>query len=209
MSTNNLENTKNMNKEQEKTESEDLPKENTVTENNQNTDLKTKENISETKNTDIQSEIDLIKQKLNEQNKLANEYLDLLQRSQANFINYKNRVEKETKDIIFIEQKKIINYFLDFKETLKKAYEHESDSKNKENILQLINNFDIILKRLNVEKMDVLNKEFDYNFQECVLKKEVDKENHNKIIEVVEDGYLLNKKLLKPAKVIVGSFIKK
>jgi len=216
----NLENCKDLNKEdqdkkntdqndQDINTSEEFLQKNLIKETKHNKDSQNKENISKEQATEIKSEIDLIKHKLNEQNKLADEYLDLLQRSQANFINYKNRVEKETKDLLFIEQKKIISSFLDFKETLKKAYEYELDSKNKENILQLINNYDIILKRLSVEKMELLNKEFDYNYHECVFKKETEEENHNKIIEIIEDGYLLNKRLLKPAKVVVGNYIKK
>jgi molecular chaperone GrpE len=220
MSVDNLENCKDLNKEdqdikntdqndQDINTSEEFLQKNLIKETKHNKDSQNKENISKEQATEIKSEIDLIKHKLNEQNKLADEYLDLLQRSQANFINYKNRVEKETKDLLFIEQKKIISSFLDFKETLKKAYEYELDSKNKENILQLINNYDIILKRLSVEKMELLNKEFDYNYHECVFKKETEEENHNKIIEIIEDGYLLNKRLLKPAKVVVGNYIKK
>lgn len=220
MSMDNLENSKDLNKkdqdikntnqnDQDINTSEEFLQKNIIKETKHNKDFQNKENISKEQATEIKSEIDLIKHKLNEQNKLADEYLDLLQRSQANFINYKNRVEKETKGLLFIEQKKIISSFLDFKETLKKAYEHEQDSKNKENILQLINNYDIILKRLSVEKMELLNKEFDYNYHECVFKKETEKEYHNKIIEIIEDGYLLNKRLLKPAKVVVGNYIKK
>lgn len=220
MSMDNLENCKDLNKEdqdkkntdqndQDINTSEEFLQKNLIKETKHNKDSQNNQNISKEQATEIKSEIDLIKHKLNEQNKLADEYLDLLQRSQANFINYKNRVEKETKDLLFIEQKKIISSFLDFKETLKKAYEYEQDSKNKENILQLINNYDIILKRLSVEKMELLNKEFDYNYHECVFKKETEEENHNKIIEIIEDGYLLNKRLLKPAKVVVGNYIKK
>ena len=176
----------------------------------QEKDFKSNESITNDLNKEIRSEIELIKSKLEEQNKLANEYLDLLQRSQAEFINYKSRVEKEVKELIFIEKKETILNFIQFRETLKTAHDHEINDQNKQNILQLINNFDIILKRLNVEKMDVLNSEFDFNFHECLFKKEVITESEdNKVIEVMEDGYLLDKKLLKPAKVIVGNYIKK
>lgn len=176
----------------------------------QEKDFKSNESITNDLNKEIRSEIELIKSKLEEQNKLANEYLDLLQRSQAEFINYKSRVEKEIKELVFIEKKETILNFIQFKETLKTAYDHETNDQNKQNILQLINNFDILLKRLNVKKMDVLNSEFDFNFHECLFKKEVINESEdNKIIEVMEDGYLLDKKLLKPAKVIVGNYIKK
>ena len=79
------------------------------------------------KNMTIEEEIELIKQKLEEQDKLSKEYLNLLQRSQADFINYKNRIEKETKDIIFIETSKIFCEFLGYRETLLHALEKEPE----------------------------------------------------------------------------------
>ncbi|HNW05842.1 MAG TPA: nucleotide exchange factor GrpE [archaeon] len=162
------------------------------------------------KNMTIEEEIELIKQKLEEQDKLSKEYLNLLQRSQADFINYKNRIEKETKDIIFIETSKIFCEFLGYRETLLHALEKEPDKKLKESLSHLLTSFDNILKRFKLEKLDVLNKDFDMNTSDCVSKLEVTDENqNNKVIAIVEEGFLQNKRLIKPAKVVVGTYVKK
>ncbi|HRS42272.1 MAG TPA: nucleotide exchange factor GrpE [Candidatus Diapherotrites archaeon] len=162
------------------------------------------------KNMTIEEEIELIMQKLEEQDKLSKEYLNLLQRSQADFINYKNRIEKETKDIIFIETSKIFCEFLGYRETLLHALEKEPDKKLKESLSHLLTSFDNILKRFKLEKLDVLNKDFDMNTSDCVSKLEVTDENqNNKVIAIVEEGFLQNKKLIKPAKVVVGAYVKK
>lgn len=161
----------------------------------------------EEKDLTIQEEIDLIKKKLEEQDKLSKEYLDLLQRSQADFINYKNRIEKETKDILFIETSRIFNEFLGYRDILLHALEKETEAKLKENLSFLLISFDNILKRFNLEKLDVLEKDFDMNTSDCVSKLEVVDENkNNKVIAIVENGYLQNKKLIKPAKVVVGFY---
>lgn len=164
----------------------------------------------EEKDLTIQEEIDLIKEKLQEQDKLSKEYLNLLQRSQADFINYKNRIEKETRDLLFIETSKIFYEFLGYREVLLHALEKEPDEKLKESLSHLLASFDNILKRFNLEKLDVLEKDFDMNTSDCVSKLEVTEENqNNKVIAIVENGYLQNKKLIKPAKVVVGVYVKK
>lgn len=166
--------------------------------------------ITEEKPRENNEQEEKIKNKTKEQNnnteleKKLNEYLNLLQRTEADFRNYKQRVEKETETIVFVEKAKIISSFLDFRETIKKAIEKETEAHTKESLNQMLLNFDNILKRQNIQKIDVLDKDFDYNFCDCVLRQEVSEENNNKVISVVEDGFIFNNKLIKPAKVVVG-----
>jgi molecular chaperone GrpE len=153
----------------------------------------------------LEKDIEEITKKLNEQENKSQEYLSLLQRTQADFQNYKKRITKETEDYAFINIQKILVEFLNFRNTLKQAYDKETNNDFKENILQLLNNYENILKRQNIIKINCLNKDFDYNYCECVCRTKVDdKKKHNKVIEVLEDGYLLNNKLITPAKVVVG-----
>jgi molecular chaperone GrpE len=136
------------------------------------------------------------------------EYLDLLQRVTADFDNYKKRMSKQLDLIVFTETSKFINSFLEFYEVLKKAVIHEQNQETKNNLSQLQTLFENVLKKQNIEKIDVLNKDFDYNTSECIETRDVDDKTHNnKIIEVIEDGFLYNNKLIKPAKVVVGKYL--
>ena len=166
------------------------------------------ETISKEEETKIKETIETIKQKLDEQDKLSKEYLDLLQRTQAEFRNYKQRVERETQDIIFLEKAKLLSEFLNYRDTITKALEKEQNQEAKDSLSQMLKNYDIILKRQGIEKLDVLDKDFDYNQCDCLLKQEAEKEKDNKVIAIIEDGFTLNKKLIKPAKVIVGIYKK-
>ena len=164
-----------------------------------------KESISKEEETKIKETIETIKQKLEEQDKLSKEYLDLLQRTQAEFRNYKQRVERETQDIVFIEKAKILAEFLNYRDTIVKALEKEKSDDTKKSLEHMLTSYDIILKRQGLEKIEVLDKDFDYNFCDCLLKQETEKDKDNKVITVIEDGFTLNKRLIKPAKVIVGA----
>jgi molecular chaperone GrpE len=149
--------------------------------------------------------------KLKEENEILKEKISSLEedlkRAIADFLNSKNRLLKDTENTIFQKNSKIILEFLHFKEHLEKAIEHEENKNSKENLIILKNNFENILNRLNIKQLDLLGKEFDYNLAECVQRQEVlEKEKENKILEILENGYLYQEKLIKPAKVIIGKF---
>jgi molecular chaperone GrpE len=133
---------------------------------------------------------------------------DQLKRALADFLNYKKRIEKEAVQNVFLEKSKIILEFISFKEVLEKAIEHETEELFKKNIVELNNNFKNILKRLEVKKIELINTEYDYNLAECIQTiKTEDRSKHNKVIEVLENGYTYKEELIKPAKVIIGKFM--
>ncbi len=166
-------------------------------------------NVSQETNESLQNklekDIDDISKKLKDEEVKSKEYLSLLQRTQADFQNYKKRIDKENQECLFVGKQKTLLEFLKFRNTLKQAFQKENNEKCKENISHLLKNYDKVLQRQNLKKIDCLGKTFDFNFCECVFKKNVDDPNkNNKVIEVLEDGYLLENKLIMPAKVVVG-----
>lgn len=132
---------------------------------------------------------------------------DQLKRTLADFSNYKKRILKDQENLIFQDSSKIILEFLSFKEIIEKAIEHEENNNSKNNLTELNNNFENILKRLNVQKINLKDQEYDYNLSECVQTiKVLEKEKNNMILEVLENAYTYKEKLIKPGKVIIGSF---
>jgi len=152
-----------------------------------------------------QLSLDVLEQKLIEATDKSEEYLNLLQRTMADFINYKQRVAKETEQQIFLELKKIACELISFKSVLENAIKNESDDSKKEGLIQLNKSFEVTLGRVGLEKLSVQDKEFDCNLCDCVSKiKTCDKAKHNKVADVLQDGYLFNGKLIQPAKVVVS-----
>jgi len=161
--------------------------------------------LNENTSDNLNKDLDELKGKLLEQENKTNDYLELSKRIQADFENYKKRNSKENKQLLFLEKKILLIEFLNFRNILNLALKSEINDTSKNNLNQLLFNFDNILKRLNIQKIDCLDKEFDFNNSECVCKNKIsDISKQNKVIEVLEDGYLLNNNLIKPAKVIVG-----
>ena len=133
------------------------------------------------------------------------EYADLLKRTQADFINYKSRVSKEVEDIVFLQTKTIALEVISFKELILLSIKNEENDEAKKVLNLLLEKIDNSLARLKIEKIKLNEGEPDYNLCECVgIIKTKNKDEDNKIIEVIEDGYLYNNKIIKPTKVILG-----
>ncbi len=144
-------------------------------------------------------------QELESLNQKLLEYEDLLKRTQAEFVNYKARVTKDVQDIVFLQTKVIALEMISFKELLLLSMKNEEHEETKKVLELLLEKIEGSLVRLRIEKIKLNEGTPDYNLCECISTVQTkNKEEDNKIIDVLEDGYLYNNKLIKPAKIILG-----
>jgi len=137
--------------------------------------------------------------------KKLEEYTFLLKRSQADFINYKNRITKDIQDIVFLKTKDIALEFIAIKDIMQLAKDHEENQDTKNALSILIEKINHSLNRLNIYKIELKEGVCDYNLCECVnVISTKNKDEDNKIIQIIEDGYFMNEKLIKPVKVIIN-----
>ena len=151
---------------------------------------------------DIQDELDAALAK-------ADEYLDSLQRERASFANYKRRVDQENAalaDRVVADQVKI---FLPVVDDLERALYHPPSDPDCANWIAGI---DLIRKKLlktleaqNVTVIDLKpGDQFDPINQEAVTHEENDQFSDGEIIEVLQTGYQLKDKIIRPALVRVA-----
>ena len=122
------------------------------------------------------------------------DYLQHLQRLQAEFINYRTRVEAEKKNSINFGKEHIIIKILDVVDNFERALEHNKDK----GVEMIYNQLKGILKQEDVQETPY--KEFNPLFHEALCK-ECSDEKENTILEVIQKGYLFKNKLIRPAKV--------
>lgn len=153
----------------------------------------------------IESEILVLKQKIEELEKEKNEFLDNLKRARADLINYKKneaeRFEEFSKFSLSVLIKELIEVLDSF--DLGIAMTKEEDSGYKGLVLIRTKLYDI-LKKFGLEEIKVVKGEvFNPNYHEAVL--EVDDKDlpAGSIFDVLEKGYLLNSRVIRPAKVKV------
>jgi len=131
------------------------------------------------------------------------------QRTQADFENFRNRNQSEKIELIQSANRDLIMELLPILDNFERALNHKPK--------ELINNeyikgleyikiqIENILANYNLEKIKVLiGDEFDPNIHEAISVEENSKYKENKIIEIIESGYRLNEKVIRPAKVKVA-----
>ena len=155
------------------------------------------------------SELKKVRDKLKQCIKEKQSNLEGWQRTRADFVNIKKENEKSR-----IELKKYANEQLildilpvldsfDMASANKKAW--ESVDKNwRDGIMYIQSQLLSTLEQNGVIKIDAINKEFDTNLHNSIeVVKTNKKESYNTVAEVLQNGYMLNGKVIRPAKVKV------
>ncbi|HOK35096.1 MAG TPA: nucleotide exchange factor GrpE [Candidatus Pacearchaeota archaeon] len=158
----------------------------------------------EEKNLDLEKKIEKLKEKLKICQKEKEEYLAGWQRERADFLNYKRDEEKKLEEKIEFFKKKILLEFLSVLDSIERA-EKNLPEEMKENswakgVLGIKKQIEGILRKEGVEEIEI---DEDFNPELCEAVEVIEGEE-GKVIEVSQKGYLLNKKVLRPAKVKVG-----
>lgn len=160
--------------------------------------------IKEEKNDKKQKEIF---GKKPEEKEVIADLTDSLQRLQAEFENYKKRVEKEKKEIVKYAEANLIYKLLPILDTfeiaLRNTNDHEKFVKGVEMIYaQLFS----ALESEGLKPIESLGKKFDPYLHDVMLKQKSDKED-GIVLEELQAGYMLNGKVLRHSKVKISEKI--
>lgn len=123
----------------------------------------------------------------------------------ADFQNYRKRVEKEKGDIYAYANEKIVVEMLDVIDNFERALEHSNDNEGfMEGMNMIFKQFKGVLEKNGVEEMNALGELFDPNFHHAVLTESSVEYESGKVTQVLQKGYMLNKKVIRPAMVKVA-----
>jgi molecular chaperone GrpE len=150
-----------------------------------------------------------LQQSLVEMEAKADEYLDGWQRSRAEFANYKKRILKENAFIRQVARGEVIKLYLDVVDDLERALEEKPENGGDES---WANGIEIIYQKLQtrlesegVKPMKALGEAFDPAIHEALMKEENEDFESGQIIEVIQEGYWIGEKVLRPAIVRVAA----
>jgi molecular chaperone GrpE len=132
-------------------------------------------------------------------NDIAVEANDRLLRLYAEFDNYKKRINKEKSELIKTASEEIIISLLPIIDDLERSIKSHKDN---EGIKLIYHKFMNILKSKGVESFGSSEDVFDTDYHEAIANISSNKKG---IIDIAEKGYLLNGKVIRFAKVIVGN----
>ena len=156
--------------------------------------------------------------KLREKLKIAieekQEYLDGWQRAKADFVNSKKRTEEILRDSITLANEGLIEELLPTLQAFEMAFANKEawekvDKNWRVGVEFIYNKLKDTLTASGLKEINPIGKVFDAKEHEATKHEPVEKESDNhKVIAVVEKGYMLGGKLLRPAKVVVGEYTK-
>ena len=138
-----------------------------------------------------------------------NDLNDRFIRLHAEFDNYRKRSNKEKVDLISSANAGLLKDLLpildDFERGITNNVESTDITAVKEGFSLIYAKFNGIIDAKGMKVMDCKNQVFDSEFHEAIGSLPVDdSELKGKIIQVVENGYTLNDKVIRFAKVLVG-----
>lgn len=173
---------------------------------NENENKNGDENIKENETT-IETPIEENNEgAFDEKDKQIEELNNMLLRLQADFINYKKRVEKERENTINFAIEPFVSSLLPIIDNFERALESQTDKENNfyKGIEMIYNQLMKILKENGVEEIVALNEDFDPNFHHAVFMEENENYESGKIIEVFQKGYKFKGKVIRPSLVKVA-----
>ena len=158
---------------------------------------KPKEKEPHKENEDIQKELE-------QKNKAIEEITDTLKRLQAEFENYRKRVEKEKIEFMKYSHAEMIAKILPVLDSFEMALKHTSEPQKFINGMKLIYaQFHSVLEAEGVKPIKTEGEKFDPYRHEVLMKEESEKPEGT-ILEEFQKGYTLNDKVLRFSKVKVS-----
>lgn len=127
-------------------------------------------------------------------------------RLMADFQNYKRRVEKEKGDIYTYANEKLITELLAVIDNFERALVSDStDAGFAEGMNMIFKQLTGVLEKAGLEEIKALGEDFDPNFHNAVMTEDNADYESGKVTEVMQKGYMLNKKVIRPSMVKVNN----
>ena len=139
----------------------------------------------------------------------SEEYKDRWLRLVAEFDNYKKRRTREFDALVQSASENLIRELLPVLDSVARALDHRADGEDdsegfKQGVTMIMEQFPKVLQRRGLSEIEAVGQPFDPNFHEALMQMSSDQHAEGLVMGVVERGYRLGNKVLRPAKVVVS-----
>ncbi|MEX0932282.1 MAG: nucleotide exchange factor GrpE [Parcubacteria group bacterium] len=143
-----------------------------------------------------------LRERLKESEEKAKEYLDSWQRSQADFVNLRKRDEEGKKEFVKFAGESLVKELIPVLDSFNIALS-QGHNEMEPVYSQLLK----VLRANGLEELDPKGASFDPSLHEAITMIPTEKaEEDHKVLEVMQKGYALHGKVVRPAKVAVGEY---
>ena len=144
-------------------------------------------------------------EKLQEQSKVS---LDKVVRAQAEMENLRKRAARDVENAHKYALEKFINELLPIMDSLELGLSASVKAKNLDDLCKgmelTLEMFNTVMEKFGITMIEPKGEKFDPELHDAVSMQETDDSNSGIIIEVMQKGYTLNGRLIRPAMVVVA-----
>lgn len=139
---------------------------------------------------------------LEKQNK---ELIDTLQHLQAEFENYKKRIDRQNQDFCRFANKELILKLLPLLDNFELAFKNSENTKEFIKGVELIfSQFMDILEKEGIKKIETQDQKFDPYLHEALMQDKQEAKEEGIILEEFQKGYILDSQVIRHSKVKVN-----
>ena len=153
-------------------------------------------------------EVESLKTELSEAQSKCKEYFEGWQRERADFVNYKKRVDRDQTQLHQVITANIIKKFLTIQDDMARAIKNKPDGVEANEwwsgVELIFRKLQGILEAEGVQPIAHDNDDFDPNRHEAISHEDHPDIESGKVIEVVQQGYAIGDRVIRPAMVRVA-----
>ena len=128
-------------------------------------------------------------------------------RARADLDNFRKRAQREKEDLVKFSNETILRELLPVIDNLERALQHAAVD-GERGLLQgvelTLGQFSKVLEKFNVKAIDAVGELFDPARHEAMGQVESAEQPANTVVQLLQKGYLLNDRLLRPAMVLIA-----
>lgn len=163
------------------------------------------EAVTEENQAGLMEELEALKQQLSEAQTQTADFKDGWQRARAEFDNYRKRIERENSLVYQNAAGNVIKRYLPVMDDLERALQARPEDLPWAAGIELIyRKLQSILDSEGIKRIEAEGQVFDPNFHEAISQEHCEELPSGHVVAVVQNGYMLGDKVLRPAMVRVS-----
>lgn len=165
--------------------------------------------VNQTEPQDVKPEAQPMGQdELDQLRKKSAEYLALAQRATADYQNLKKQAEKEKEDVLKFASAAVVLELLPVYDNLKRAVEHIPAAQRElewgQGVGHIVAQFKQFFQKFGIEEIPTVGQPFDPSLHHAIGKEKVEGTAPETVIAEVGTGFMMQGKVIEPAKVRVA-----
>ena len=166
-------------------------------------------NATEQAGEQVLDDLETLRAKLQSAEQKRDEYLDLAQRTRADFENYQKRMKRDLSEERRYAQMPLASDLLAALDNLERATSAAEKAGESgalvQGVVMVQTQLLDILRRHGITRIEAQGQPFDPNLHQAVMQQPSKEHPPMTILQALEQGYLIHDRVLRPARVIVST----